>query len=143
MFVLLGGADSTGLDFVRVDGDAVEPNVELAFATDDGSFITEGICRTGDGARFVLLGRRARLERVTPDPARSRTSVEFRIPVDSPVSLSIHDAYGRMVLRSAEAEFTAGTHRVDLDVSDLPSGVYLLELRTKNDRTSRKLVVVK
>ncbi len=86
---------------------------------------------------------------VQPNPFNPRTEVRLDLPAAGPVTLDLHDARGRRIRRVLAAErLQAGRHALALDGRDargrpLPSGVYLLVLRTASDRVTHKLTLVR
>jgi hypothetical protein len=83
-----------------------------------------------------------------PNPFVAGTTVAFRTPAASTVSVSVHDVAGRRVRTLASAErMDAGTHRLSWDGrseagADLPSGVYFARVTADGRTTSSKIVRV-
>jgi hypothetical protein len=74
---------------------------------------------------------------VTPNPARSVAHLTWTAPLDAPGRLVLADATGR-VLRDTEVRTCLST---DVDLSGLPSGVYLIRLTSDGLESSHKLVI--
>jgi endoglucanase Acf2 len=74
-----------------------------------------------------------------PNPFAARTSIRYTLPEASAVTLEVFDALGRKVLEIAEPLRSAGSHAVEIDASDWPSGVYLGRLRT--DRAAQTVTM--
>ncbi|MCW5922777.1 MAG: T9SS type A sorting domain-containing protein [Saprospiraceae bacterium] len=70
---------------------------------------------------------------ITPNPATSR--VQVTVADFAPVSLVLLDVQGKIVRERTFAEQTT------LDVADLPKGVYVMHLTSKQGSAVRKLVV--
>ena len=90
----------------------------------DGSFHHSPVVevRTGAPAAAELLSPH-------PNPATATTVIGFRLAESGMVSVSIHDALGRAVVRVVDNErFHAGTHAVSFDTSVLPNGTYWCRL---------------
>lgn len=88
--------------------------------------------------------RRSFLETPVPNPVVGPTaSITVGLAESGPVSLSIYDGKGIEVRRVLdESAAPAGLAQVDTDVSDLPTGVYFVRLRTaKGDWLTEKLVI--
>ena len=88
-----------------------------------------------------LLGAR-------PNPFNSQTAIEFALPNDETVSLSIYDVTGRTIKTIASDKLSAGYHRLIWDGTDntgtaMPSGVYLYLLRTANTTFDGKLLLTR
>jgi hypothetical protein len=66
-----------------------------------------------------------------PNPFYSTTTISITLSSATDVCLQVYDVLGRELMKLVEGTLTAGTHTVWLDGSDLSSGIYLLQLRTK------------
>ncbi len=75
------------------------------------------------------------LLRIFPNPASDRIQVSSEIPLDE---LRISDLQGRMV--SQEAFVPGGEHTIDL--GEIPSGVYLVEILAEEEVISQQKLVV-
>jgi hypothetical protein len=84
-----------------------------------------------------------RLDGAYPNPFNSSTVIRFAIRNDAQVRLSVYDVLGRHVADLVNASLTAGPHEAVWNASGLPSGIYLLRLRTENDLAVQKAVLLK
>ncbi len=105
-----------------------------------GLFTLEGYCDVG-GGRLVRADGSFGLKGVRPNPIRSDAEIEFETVEDGPVSLTLYDALGERTAVLLDAPLPARSHLLPLDASALPSGVYVLEIRTATDVERMKLVV--
>ncbi len=101
---------------------------------------SDAVASPGPGG--VLPGE---LRLAPPRPSPSSGAVEFDLPADGPVRLSIHDARGRRVAVPARGTFGAGPHRLVWDARDdrgrlLPPGVYTIRLEAGGRTLGRKLI---
>lgn len=85
---------------------------------------------------FALTG-------VYPNPSRTSATVAFRTGAPGPVRLVLYDTLGRAVLTAYEGLAGAGDQVVDVDVSGLPSGVYVLRAAGGGGGASTKLMVIR
>ena len=74
-----------------------------------------------------------------PNPTSGFTNVVFGLPVTSTLEITVVDATGRILLTDVSEQESV----VRIDCTNLPSGVYLLRLRTGQEVGVRKLVVNK
>jgi hypothetical protein len=74
-----------------------------------------------------------------PNPSSGPAMIEFSIPRESLVELTVYDVSGRVVSRT-EDNYSAGTHQ--LEVSDVASGVYLVRMRAGEFTATRRFVVI-
>ncbi len=65
------------------------------------------------------------LDQNYPNPFNPSTKIEFRLAVDSKVSLKVFNVLGQEVASLVNANLVAGGHSVNFDASSLNSGVYL------------------
>jgi hypothetical protein len=68
------------------------------------------------------------LDQNYPNPFNPSTKIEFRLAVDSKVSLKVFDVLGQEVVSLINANLVAGGHSVSFDASSLNSGVYLYRI---------------
>jgi hypothetical protein len=83
-----------------------------------------------------------------PNPFNPRTRLEYRLPAAAHARLAVYDGAGRLVRVLADGEREAGEHQVSwdgraADGRELPSGIYLCELRAGGERQVRKLVLAR
>lgn len=63
-----------------------------------------------------------------PNPVRQKTTIAFEMPEAGHIELHIYDMLGRQVKDIAEGFLSSGTHRYEVDLSTLSSGVYAYRL---------------
>ncbi len=78
-----------------------------------------------------------------PNPFNSQTRIYFSIPNDEFVQIKLFNILGKEIKSLINEVRTKGIHSIDLDLSDLPSGVYFYKISAGNFRDSKKLVLVK
>ena len=83
----------------------------------------------------VVLGQNS------PNPAGTRTSISFILPVDSDAGISIINPLGVKVWQSLVKSYTAGVHNIVAELGTLPNGIYIYTLTTGGRNYSKKLVV--
>ncbi len=109
------------------------PVEELAsFVEDDGNFgKLRRLERSSDAGRISLW----------PNPASGTAEIRFSVPVASQASLTLYDAAGREMMRPLERAYTEeGRYTLTTDLSGLPSGSYLIELRYNVGSSIRQVV---
>ena len=95
----------------------------------------------GPTARLVTL------EHLGPNPMSEETALRLTLARDSVVSMTVHDASGRMVDSIAAGHVTAGSHEVTWDRHGrgdrrLPAGVYTVLVRTEQGQETTKITVL-
>lgn len=84
-----------------------------------------------------------RLTQNYPNPFNPRTQIELDLPTTAHVTLTICNVMGQKVKEVFDGMMVAGNHRIVIDCGDLPSGVYLYELRAGGFSASRRMVLLK
>jgi hypothetical protein len=96
----------------------------------------------------VTVGRGApsgvQLMDTYPNPARTRATVSLAVPEQASggATLRLYDVLGRQV-RTVDRAVEPGRSTATVDVSGLPSGVYVLRLAADGTTRTRRLTVVK
>jgi hypothetical protein len=88
------------------------------------------------------------LEQNYPNPFNPVTKIEFRLAVDSKVSLKVFDVLGQEVAVLLNENLTAGVHKTDFNASSLNSGVYLYRIEAtgidgNNFSDIKKMILLK
>ena len=83
------------------------------------------------------------LDQNYPNPFNPSTTIAFSLAEASFTSLAIHDLLGRKVKEVLATHLPSGTHRYRVDLSSLPSGVYIYSLKTGSVTLHRKMLLLK
>mgnify|MGYP005846683561 CR=1 FL=1 len=83
-----------------------------------------------------------------PNPFNPSTEIVYSLTRDSQVELKIVDARGRFVTRLADGFQYSGEHTqtwngTNQEGQDMPSGVYLCQLKTENQIRTHKLLLIR
>ncbi len=78
-----------------------------------------------------------------PNPFNPTTQINYAIPVESQVTLTVYDVLGRQVATLINGNVSAGNHTVNFDGSRLASGLYIYRLEVGNQVFTRKMMLVK
>ena len=66
-----------------------------------------------------------------PNPFNPSTTLSFGLPVESNITLSVYNSLGELVKVVAQGTLQAGTHKMNFEAVDLPSGIYMYTLNAK------------
>jgi hypothetical protein len=91
------------------------------------------------------------LEQNYPNPFNPTTTIDYDLPTDAVVQLTVFDVLGREVERLVNGKQNAGKYRVALDASKLGTGVYFYRLTAvevaagspKERSITKKMIVMK
>ncbi|MBD3162792.1 MAG: hypothetical protein GF346_10405 [Candidatus Eisenbacteria bacterium] len=108
--------------------------------------------RTAGGASSVptqaSVATDVKILGAAPSPMRAGTAVSFRIPEQVRVTMSVHDVAGRRVATLVDGIHPPGTHVVSWSGRNarggrIPSGLYLVRLKTPAGADARKVWVTR
>jgi hypothetical protein len=77
---------------------------------------------------------------IHPNPFRNFTRISFEMGKPSEVNISIYSIQGRKVRTLTQRMFSAGTHQIEWNASDMPVGIYLCRISSGSQVTTRRLV---
>ena len=80
---------------------------------------------------------------IYPNPFNPVTKIEFSIPEDSQVSIVVYNLYGEEVHVLTNKEYQVGYHYITWDASQYSSGIYFLNMSSRDYNTTQKLILVK
>ncbi|RAW01320.1 DUF1501 domain-containing protein [Pseudochryseolinea flava] len=112
---------------------------------------------TADGTKFVempivttsitdkegFVGDRFSLEDCYPNPAVTKTTIHFKINSAYDVNVDLYDVKGIKVKEMVKGFFTPGTHKVEVDLTGIPAGNYIYQLKSGFYTEAKKLVIKK
>jgi hypothetical protein len=118
--------------------DELNPNFSLA---EEVTFRTTP--PTGLNDTQISLSNGFRLNQNYPNPFNPVTMIEYNVPRSSELEVSVYNLLGQRVKILFSGKQEAGTHRVEFDGTDLPSGIYLYQLKSNNFVAYKKCVLLK
>jgi hypothetical protein len=79
-----------------------------------------------------------------PNPFNPGTKINFDLPNDAKVNLTVYDMLGRAVAKLIDGETKhAGSYSVNFDGANLSSGVYFYRLQADDKAVIRKMAIIK
>lgn len=112
-----------------------DPGVGLGSRNGVVEFSISGVSGVRDASGMSLL-------QSVPNPGRDLVEIGWELVSRGDMSLRLYDGTGRMVRELASGLKDAGTGRVRVDVSGLPSGLYHYRLQSGGRMLERTLTVV-
>ncbi len=83
------------------------------------------------------------LDQNYPNPFNPSTTINYRLPMNTFVTLKVFDILGRKVETLIDERQTVGTHSVQFSALNLPSGVYFYRLQAGTYHDTKKLLLLK
>ena len=83
------------------------------------------------------------LNNIYPNPFNPLTTIDYYIPENAIIEISIHDIIGRKIKTIKEGFVAQGYHSIIWDASDLSSGKYLVYLSSGNIKLSQIATLIK
>jgi len=79
-----------------------------------------------------------------PNPFREQTTIQFDLPEDAPVMLTLYDMMGKTVSKILNNnKFARGVHQVNFDGNQLGSGIYYYTIQAGNYTGTQRMNVVR
>jgi outer membrane protein assembly factor BamB len=83
------------------------------------------------------------IEQNYPNPFNPNTKINFAIPEQSNVKLSVYNSIGEEIAELLNEDLTAGFHQVNFDAVNLSSGLYFYRISTANFVEIKKMMLLK
>jgi len=104
-----------------------------------GTHFVDQPLRTNDAVR---LPSAYSLSQAYPNPFNNSTSLDYTLPRDERVVVQLFDVRGRQIHTPLKATQTSGEHTLQLNFTNLPSGIYFVRLSTPRFSESRKVLLL-
>jgi|GEM_PF-3796625 len=78
-----------------------------------------------------------------PNPFNSTTTINFSLSQREEVTLKLFNLLGEEIITLIESEFSNGSHSIVFEGSDLSTGVYIYQLKTKSFEKRRKMILLR
>jgi len=83
------------------------------------------------------------LEQNYPNPFNPTTLISYQLPVSSEVTLKVYNTLGKEITTLVSEELAVGSHKVEFDASELPSGIYFYQLIANKYIETKKMILLK
>ncbi|HXB12273.1 MAG TPA: T9SS type A sorting domain-containing protein [Bacteroidia bacterium] len=81
--------------------------------------------------------------RVYPNPNNGDATISFELKQDANVKLDIFNSMGQLIRSTNKGNQSSGTHLMNLDGQDLPSGMYFINLTAGGHTVSKKVSIIR
>jgi flagellar hook assembly protein FlgD len=78
-----------------------------------------------------------------PNPFNPMTTIDYSLPEKGYVSLKVYNLVGQEVATLVSKEMPAGSHRINWNAQNLPSGVYFYRITVGSYSNTDKMVLLK
>ena len=78
-----------------------------------------------------------------PNPFNPSTNIVFYLPEQQPVRIGVYNIVGQQVALLADESLGAGEHVISWNASEMPSGVYIVQLEVGSRIFTRKITLIK
>ncbi len=80
---------------------------------------------------------------INPNPIKDFSNIKFYINYSSNATITITDMYGILVKQVIDKNFDSGSHTIQLNASELNSGVYMCCFETNKERKCLQIVITR
>jgi hypothetical protein len=127
------GADLYNIKLKNMDGEEIWDGGNLVEGGDPSAVETE-----------IAIPLSFELSQNYPNPFNPTTQIAFTLPKQETVSLNVYNLLGKQVAWVVNAQtFSAGTHSLTFDASNLSSGVYIYRLEAGSLALTKKMTLVR
>jgi hypothetical protein len=113
-------------------------NYRLKQTDNDGTFEYSDVVTVTVGVPVLYL-----LSQNYPNPFNPETRIDFSLPDKQIITLKVYSILGELVEELLNEEKPAGSYSVTFNASNLPSGIYVYRLQTKDYSANRKMTLLK
>lgn len=78
-----------------------------------------------------------------PNPFNPYTKITFSLKTKGHTTLTVYNTIGQLVATLADQDMSVGTYHVTFDAKDLPSGIYLYQIRSGEFTQVKKMMLMK
>jgi hypothetical protein len=75
-----------------------------------------------------------------PNPFSTQADIRLFLPESGTIELCIYNLHGLKLKEILNQQLTAGRHQIPVDTSNIPPGIYLLELKTKKHKQVKRII---
>lgn len=89
----------------------------------------DGTFKYSDSIKIEIIApREFSLKQNYPNPFNPSTTIEFKIPEQAIINLSVYNMLGERVATIINDMLEGGNHKIEFNASDLASGIYLVKM---------------
>jgi flagellar hook assembly protein FlgD len=77
-----------------------------------------------------------------PNPFSKTTSIDYAIPAEQQVTITLYDESGRLIRELVNGTQAAGNHSVSFEQDNLQAGVYLYQMKAGEFVKTRRMLIL-
>jgi hypothetical protein len=132
-----------GQSYIWYSADHREALLSLVVINANGSLLTQSYQYTNQYPLSVGNLNENRIDlSLYPNPAREALNVSFTLDNNTDMSVNLLDITGREVLPGETRSYAKGKNQLTLSTGNLPSGMYLLQLRSGQSTIHKKVQIL-
>lgn len=108
-----------------------------------GSEAAEEVINPGKGRTKVMIAEDYSVEAAYPNPFNPRFIVPFELKSTQQINVTLYDMTGKAVREIATGSYQAGYYELEVESSDLGSGIYLLATRIGSELSVQRMTLLK
>ncbi len=124
------------VSYIRVD--SADPSPDIQQPATDG-MITELDC-FGPVQGVIFTGNYT-VSAIKPNPSKENAVLDFELGLTGSVTIDLYNTVGQIVRRLNFVELKQGPHSANVDVSGLPEGKYVYQLKSLDYHTEGSLII--
>lgn len=125
-------------------------NGSFSFSAGSTTFSSGGNFTTEDGIKFVfdqltgvsMLGESADAIKVMPNPVSNNMTLEFTVAEMADLNITVLNGLGQTIKQVANGSYE-GVNVIDVQTSDLSSGVYFVNITSAKGTSTKRFIVKK
>jgi plastocyanin len=83
------------------------------------------------------------VEQNYPNPFNPTTTIRYALPQNGFVTVKVFNILGAELLTMVNGEKSAGTHEIQFDAANLPSGIYFYRVQDKHFTQTKRMLLLK
>jgi len=99
------------------------------------------ITMKSSGALGIFDNENAKLLTTYPNPSTGKVSFKLELDSFEEVKVEVYDTRGMMVYQNLQTQSSIGKNTINLDLTALPKGLYLLQALAQNKRYTAKILL--
>ena len=117
--------------------------MSIVSSIEEGLFLLKA---SGDGNLNISsnqIPEKFELKQNYPNPFNPLTQIQYNLTKSMNISLVLYNTLGVEVMKLDSGYRSSGSHIVNMDASDLPTGIYFYQLRAGDFIQTRKMSLIK